>query len=224
MDVFFLDYDEPRSDENYQIVKKIIPFAQRIVTNLSISDSHKRCAQISFTNKFMVIDADNELLDFNFSEIADILSVKEKVFIFRSLNPVNDLEYGHGGVKIFDRNLFHNSDTVDFSTSFIDNVKIVYKTLSIHRFNSTPFHTFRTAFRECVKLSSEIIPNGNSKQNEERLDIWCSKFNNVEYVDYARYGALAGRDFGNRNKNNIHELKKINNFSWLCEQYEKLVR
>jgi hypothetical protein len=224
MDAFFLDYDEPKSDENYQTVKKIIPFAQRIITKSGISDSHKLCAQKSFTDKFMVIDADNELLDFNFSEIADVLSVKEKVFIFRSLNPVNDLEYGHGGVKIFDRNLFHNNDTVDFSTSFIGNIKIVYKTLSIHRFNSTPFHTFRTAFRECVKLSSEIIPNSNSKQNEERLNIWCSKFNNVENVEYAQHGALAGRDFGNRNKNDINELKKINNFSWLNEQYEKLVR
>lgn len=224
MDVFFLDYDEPRSDVNYQIARKIIPFTRRVVTNSSISDSHKKCADMSFTNKFMVIDADNEILDFNFNELSDILSVKEKIFIFRSINPVNDLEYGHGGVKLFDRNLFHNTDTVDFSTSFIGNVKIVYKTLSIHRFNSTPFHAYRTAFRECVKLSSKIIPNSNNKQDEERLDVWCSKFNNVENVDYVRYGALAGREFGNKYKNDIVELKKINNFKWLNEQYEKLAR
>jgi hypothetical protein len=220
---FFLNYDEPNANINFARARSIFPTIQLINTNKSIIESHKLCASNSFTDQFMVIDADNYLLDFSLSELYESTKLKDRVYVFRAKNPINDLEYGHGGVKVFQRSLFVDDDVIDFTTSFKGQIQIVKTVLSIHRFNSDPFQTWRTAVRECAKLSAGIIPNRNNIQDEYRLDVWCSKFNNVAYAEFAELGAKFGREFGNKNKDRPLMLKKINDFKWLKNSYEQMV-
>ena len=171
----------------------------------------------------MVIDADAVILDtFKLVNVYELVKDQNFVYIFTAYNPVNDLEYGHGGIKIFQKKYFTNTTSVDMSTSFVGKVKPVKLTLNIHKFNTTPFHTWRTAFRECVKLSSGIIENRNTLDDEYRLTQWCERFNNVNFAEFAKSGALAGREFGSKNKADEHTLKLINNFTWLKEQYEQV--
>ena len=217
MEKFFLKYDDPCGDENYWRAKQLIPDLQKVITNKSIQESHAHCASISLTDQFMVIDADAFLLDdFKMTEVYDLTKDQNFVYIFSARNPVNDLEYGHGGIKVFQYNLFGENKSIDFSTSFVGHVRSIKKTLNIHKFNTSPFHAWRTAFRECVKLSSGLIPNRNQHTDEERLETWCTKFNDVEYVDHVKDGALAGREFGRKKK----DLTVINNFQWLHDAYE----
>lgn len=225
MEKFFLTFDDPYATENFLRAKSFIPDLQQINTKMSIIDSHKMCGSLSLTNQFMVLDADAYLLDdFKMSEIYDITKDPNFVYIFSARNPVNDLEYGHGGVKIFQRKFFDDREVVDFSTSFLGKIRTVKKTLNIHRFNTSPFHSWRTAFRECVKLSSSTIINRNSLDDEYRLTTWCEKFNDVEHVELIKLGATQGRDFGNKNKKNLQELKKVNDFTWLRTAYEQVVQ
>ena len=223
MEKFFLNYDEPNADINFARAKSIFPTVQKLNTDKTIIESHKLCANKSFTDQFMVIDADNYLLDFSLSELYESTKLKDRIYVFRARNPINDLEYGHGGVKIFQRSLFVDNDVIDFTTSFKGQIQIVKTVLSIHKFNSDPFQTWRTAVRECAKLSAGIIPNRNNIQDEYRLDIWCSKFNNVKYAEFAELGAKFGREFGNKNKDRPLILKKINDFKWLKNTYEQMV-
>lgn len=224
MEKFFLAFDDPNVDENFDRAKLFIHDLQQINTKLSIVESHKMCGSLSLTNQFMVLDADAYLLEeFKMSEIYDITKDPNFVYIFAARNPVNDLEYGHGGVKIFQRKFFNDREVIDFSTSFLGKIRTVKKTLNIHRFNTSPFHAWRTAFRECVKLSSSTIINRNSIDDEYRLTTWCEKFNDVDYADFVKTGALQGRDFGNSNKHNPQELKKVNDFTWLKKAYEQVV-
>jgi hypothetical protein len=41
-------------------------------------------------------------------------------------------------------------------------------------YNVSPFQTWRTAFRECVKLYSNCITRSNPADNKEMLDKWLS--------------------------------------------------
>ena len=223
MEKFFLNYDDSNAEENFVKAKSVLPTIQRLNTITSIAESHKACASRSFTDQFMVVDSDNYLLDFSLNDVYDSVKEKNKIYVFRSKNPVNDLEYGHGGVKVFQRSLFVDKDVIDFTTSFNGHVHIVKKVLSIHKFNSTPFQAWRTAVRECAKLSSGIIPNRNNSEDEYRLDIWCSKFNNFENAEFVESGAKFGREFGPANKDRPLILKKINDFKWLKDKYEQMV-
>jgi hypothetical protein len=223
MEKYFLNYDDPSAEKNYLTAKHYVNDLQKIDSTESIHDSHRRCANLSFTNQFMVIDADAVLLDtFKLANIYDIVKDQSFVYIFSAYNPINDLEYGHGGIKIFQKKFFTAHDGVDMSTSFVGKVKSIKQTLNIHKFNTTPFHTWRTAFRECVKLSSGIIENRNVLDDEYRLTQWCEKFNNVNYAEFAKHGALAGREFGHSNKFDTNALKLINNFTWLTQHYEQV--
>ena len=215
MDKFFLVYDDPCADKNYKIADSKLKPVTRVDTKTGIHDSHAYCASRSLTHRFMVLDADCELLEgFSYKGLLKTLTDEPKVFVCRAINPVNNLVYGHGGLKIFDKRLFKNNNSIDMTTGF-DIVPLDYIS-NIHKFNTTPFHAWRTAFRECVKLSSGLIKNRNIKEDEYRLTQWCETFNDVLYVDYVKKGALAGRDYGYKN----NDLKNINNFKWLKERFE----
>ena len=71
-----------------------------------------------------------------------------------------DLEYGYGGVKLFPRaqliTLGH--ELPDFTTG-VAHYQPVSDVSNITRFNKDPYRTWRSAFRECVKLASKINPN-----------------------------------------------------------------
>jgi hypothetical protein len=235
MEKFFLSFDDPNTELNFQRAKEKIKDLRKVVSDKSIKQSHHLCASMSFTDQFMVMDADCVLLD-NFNLHDDVYSQitdQEKVYIFRARNPVNDLEYGHGGIKIFQRRFFNEESVIDFSTSFKDRLISVKKTLNVHHFNSSPFHAWRTAFRECVKLSSNLILKHSDqltthelKQQKEitdhRLTVWCEKFNEVEFVEYVKKGAIQGRDYGFNNSENFDSLMNINNFKWLMSQYDRI--
>lgn len=220
MEKFFLSYDDPNLKENFAFAKIKIADLTLFETSVGIAESHRLCGSNSLTNMFMVIDSDALLLDtFKISQVYDSIIDKSKMYIFSARNPINGLEYGHGAIKIFQKQFFTDLEVVDFSTSFFGKIEHVALTLNIHRFNSSPFHTWRTAFRECVKLSSATIKNRNKYDDEYRMAIWCEKANGNDFSQECLKGAQAGREYGTRFKDDFDNLKKINNFEFLKEQY-----
>ena len=86
-------------------------------------------------------------------------------------------------------------------------------------FNTDSFNTWKSAFRECVKLSSRLIEGQVNSETQRRLDVWCT----VAHGDYSQFaisGALAGRKYGQENAGNLPALALINDFSWLQLQFE----
>ena len=43
-----------------------------------------------------------------------------------------------------------------------------------------------------------------------------------EFGEYAIAGAIAGREYGETNKDNMEALNKINDFDWLDEQFRRI--
>jgi len=86
----------------------------------------------------------------------------------------------------------------------------------ITRFNTDAFSTWRSAFRECVKLTLN-----KDEESKSRLNTWLNTRGEENFTEYAVSGALAGNKFALANKDNLEELDKINDYSWLNEQYNK---
>ena len=170
---------------------------------------------------FWVVDGDAQILnDFEFDYIASDKHL-EHVHVWRSQNPINNLTYGNGGIKLLPRRLTVNMDITrpDMTTS-ISRHFIPMPTISnVTAFNTDPFNTWRSAFRECVKLSSKIIDRQKSTETDERLTIWCNKGADALFGEYAIRGANEGQYYGLENKGNINALKLINDFEWLKERF-----
>lgn len=224
LDVIFISYDEPNAEDNWNKVLAKCPFAQRVHGVKGIFEAHKEAAKLAQTDMFYVVDGDAELLpSFNFNYQPNIWN-RDMVHVWKSINPINDLEYGYGGVKLFPKHIIDNATTwgVDMTTSIGYKFKTMNTVSNITKFNTDPFGTWRSAFRECAKIAASIIKNQIVEEDDERLSKWCSDYGrDREFGDYAIQGARAGRKYGLDNKNNIEALKLINDRSWLKERYNE---
>ena len=217
-DVVFISFYENFADKNFEILqKRLNKSIQRVNGVKGIHKAHIQAATLASTRMFWVVDADAEIVpDFNFNYQV-IRHNQDSVFVWRSRNPINNLEYGYGGVKLLPKKLTLSMDITkpDMTTSISSKFVAVDEVSNITAFNTDPFSAWRSAFRECTKLASRSIQGQISEETSERLNGWCTLNDNAQYGFYAYMGALAGRRYGEKNASNPEALGKINDFTWL---------
>ena len=218
-DIVFISYQEPSADDNYAALKARFPITKHVNGIKGIHQAHIIAAKKCFTKMFWIVDADAIIMDnFNFDYVVPDHQL-DHVHVWRSLNPVNDLVYGYGGVKLFPRQMTIDMDIskTDMSTSISSKFIAVEEVANITAFNTNPFEAWRSAFRECAKLSSKTILRQNDEETKNRLNIWCTKGSERRCGDFAIAGANAGREFG---LSNMADISLINNFEWLQQQFD----
>jgi hypothetical protein len=221
-DIVFISYEEPNADKNYQDLLKLAPRANRVHGVKGIHNAHIAAAKLCKSKMFWAVDADAIIVD-NFTFDLQVPDADlGSVHVWRSQNPVNELVYGYGGLKLLPRQLTENMDTskTDMTTSISSQFKLMPDISNITEFNTDPYSTWKSAFRECVKLSSKLIDRQKDDETQERLTTWCTIGINKPFGKYALAGATAGKVYGKVNQGNFAALKKINNFEWLKEQYD----
>jgi len=219
-DIVFISYNEALADYNFKTLCDRFPIAQRVQGVKGIHQAHIEAAKVAVTKMFWVVDADARIVDdFKFNYDVDQYNL-ETVHVWQSRNPINDLQYGYGGVKLLPRQLTLDMDTntTDMTTSISKNFKAITQVSNITAFNSDPFSAWKSAFRESVKLISKVIDRNVDGETEQRLDVWCSKGADRPYGDFAIEGAQQGRKFGTENKD---KLNYINDFDWLKKHFEE---
>jgi cellulose synthase/poly-beta-1,6-N-acetylglucosamine synthase-like glycosyltransferase len=223
-DVVFISYGETNAEKNFELLKQKYPKAKRVDGVAGIHEAHIDAAKIATTDYFWVVDADSVLVDdFTFEFLVPFYE-KPKVRVWRSKNPVNGLIYGYGGVKLLPRfyTLHMKKNKPDMTTSISDLYEPIIKLSNITEFNTNSFSAWRGAFRECVKLASQIIDRQETSETNQRLSIWLTVGADKPYGKDAIAGAKAGKEYGLLNKNNITALKKINDYEWLKSEYDRL--
>ncbi len=222
-DIVFVSYKEPDCEQRFNKLKKQIPFIKRVHGVKGIHNAHIKAAELCDTNMFYVIDGDADILDtFSFDEnFKHNFNVSyDTVYVWHSINPINDLVYGYGGVKLLPKTLVLKMDqsSNDMTTSVSKNFCVVERVSNITAFNTDKFSTWRSAFRECAKLSSKIIDRQKEDETNERLKTWTTVGHDRPFGEYAMAGATAGMEFG---LSGGSDLRLINDFDWLRTVYEQ---
>ena len=109
-----------------------------------------------------------------------------------------------------------DTNTNDMTTSISKNFQVIDTHQDITAFNTDPFNTWKSAFRECAKLASKTIERQNEEETNERLKTWTTVGHDRQYGEYALAGATAGMEFGFSRRT---DLRLINDFDWLKEQF-----
>jgi len=222
-DVVFISYNEPNAEENYQNLLKKVPDAKRVHDVTGIHQAHIEAAKMCRTDMIWIVDGDAQIIeDFDFDYQVHRWE-KDIVHVWRSQNPINGLEYGYGGVKLFPRNMTINMDTTkpDMTTSISSKFKVVEQVSNITAFNTGPFEAWKSAFRECVKLASRTINRQQDDETESRLEIWKTVGADKQYGEYAIKGAIQGHEYGIKYKDNADALRFINDFNWLQKKFKE---
>ena len=156
---------------------------------------------------------------FDFSFVPDYLQ-QPKHYMFDCKNSMNGLQYGHMGIIMYNcqgiRDINRSGEWgLDYTLSFAhESVPI----LSCHGdFNTTPYHTWRTAFRECAKLAY-FESQDPSVDGDYRLRIWQTKAQG-KHQDWCLRGANDGVEFFRDCGGDLQILKKSFRWEWLREWF-----
>lgn len=219
-----MSYDEEYADAGYEKLLKLVPNAKRVHGVKGIANAWKAAADLSETDHFITMDADTELnKDFSFNA-PGFHEGDERIHVWRSLNPVNGLVYGHGSIHMFPKKLvqeFTNTDVVDFTLSVgTKGFNIQEECATVTKFNRSAHLTWRAAFREASKLASgtnNYVGTGdgwaaNEPVTASRLFVWCSIGIDAPFGWYCIDGARRGALHGFKYRNNPAKLAEISDY------------
>ena len=143
-------------------------------------------------------------------------------YIWDSINPVNDLVYGYGGVKLMPRQrlLEAAGSAIDVTTRVAEYVNVgVVSNVTV--FNTDPFSSWRSAFRECAKLASGAIRRDDPAARE-RLHAWASRGADRPFGRWCLQGADDGIAWASHADSTA--LARINDVDWLGRRFRALYR
>jgi hypothetical protein len=226
-DVIFISYDETNADENYEKLKAQLE--SNPYNNVSIKRLHgvegmdnalKRAAEMSETPWYFAVFAKTKVApEFKFNFNPDYWQ-QPKHYIFYSHNPMNGLEYGHMGVVLYNCNIVKNMTEFGIDYTMSAAHEVVPQISSIAEFNTTPYQTWRTAFRECAKLS-QFVDEQPTLETEHRLKVWTTRAEG-NHAEWCLRGANDGVKFYQAHKNNKAQLKNAFNWAWLQQYFDSL--
>jgi len=211
-DVVYLSYDEPNAEKNYADLCSKIPWAKRVHGVHGSDAAHKACAEISETDRLIIVDGDNvvnkDFLNQEFDIDASV-DMNKTVISWTARNIINGLVYGNGGIKSWPKNLVlkmktHENAAVDNIHAQVDfcwdvNYFHMPGCYSEIYNNATAQQAWRAGFREGVKMSLNEgikVPKENIKKlhwkNLHRLYVWLMTGADVQNGNWAIYGARQG--------------------------------
>ena len=213
LDIVYIDNGEPTADYNYlQLPHTTI--ANGIHRSTGVNGrvaAYQAAAQLSTTPWFFAVFAKLQVSErFDWTWQPDRLQ-EPKHYIFHALNPVNGLVYGHQAMIAYNRQLVLNNPGTGLDFTLDSAHEVVPIESGIAYYNHTPWMTWRTAFRECIKLRHSL-PN---VENEYRLNRWCADGNGVN-AEWSRCGAEDAVEYYDAVGGDFAELKKSYDWAWLA--------
>ena len=217
LDCIYLSYDEPQKEEFWLKIKNMVPWAKRVDSVKGSDAAHKAAGEASDTERFILIDGDNMPEESFFNIQLDFTDKDETFrkaqFRWKAVNSINGLRYGNGGMSSWTKTYVREMKThehqtegdvsriADFCLDSKDNLYwAMYDCYSTTYPNYTPFQAWRAGFREGVKMvldrgakpSVDQFKETVATRNLNNLTIWHNIGRDVEYGDWAIYGARLG--------------------------------
>ena len=215
LDIMFVSNGETGEQRRYDRLRQVAGRTVEWVRGINGRENAlRRAAELSTTEWFFCFPgklyADSQF-DFNFQPNR---SYEPKHYIFYAENPLNGLVYGHQAAVCYNRQLV--LDTIDYGLDFtMSKPHDIVPTISgIAEYNSDDIMTWRTAFREAIKLSID-----ESDESKARLNTWRS-FARGSYAEWSLIGAEDGVRYAESVNNLPGELMKSFEWSWLNQLFE----
>jgi hypothetical protein len=226
LDIIYISNGEPDAERWYEHLLKTVSAAnatnmvRRVVNVNGRTQAYQTAAQQSETPWFYAVFAKLEVVNsFDWSWQPDYLQ-EPKHYIFHSKNPVNGLEYGHMGVIAYNKQLVLDTHVpgLDFTLSRAH--AVIPRLSAVAHYNTTPELTWRTAFRECIKLYDDVNKTG-SVESQHRLETWLSEAVG-EHAMWSLLGARDAVDYWNTCEGKHEFLMLTFEWKWLSNYYAKI--
>lgn len=217
-DVIFLSNGESTADIHFYTLKNYCPYAIHVKGIQGREQSYKAMAKLSKTDWFFAVFAKlNVNSEFDWNWQPDRLQAP-KHYIFHATNCLNGLEYGHMAIVAANKNIILNQSEYDLDYTLGGSHSVIPINSGVAFFNDTEESTWRTAFRECVKLTNAISKNNLDLASFERLNIWLTQASG-SFDQWCLRGAKDGYDYAKKFEGDINSLKLTREWNWLHDYY-----
>lgn len=208
-DFVFLSFDEPNAEILYADLVNQVPWAKRVHGVKGFDSAHRACADASDTDFFVTVDGDNRIYPEFLDHEIDISDDQvDHAWTWAGRNHINGLVYGNGGLKLWSKSFVYGMNShenagdpakaVDFcwDRKYHDVLGCYSESIT----NASPYQSWRSGFREGVKMSLDQGKRVKPREfhdriwygNINRLCIWASVGQDVENGLWAMYGARLG--------------------------------
>jgi len=218
LDIIYISNGEPEAERWYthlaQTCKREV---KRVIDVNGRSAAYKAAAEISSTPWFFTVFAKLEVIsEFDWTWQPDWLQ-EPKHYIFNSRNPVNGLEYGHMGVIAYNKKLVLDTDNPGLDFTLSKAHAVVPHLSAVAHYNTTPELTWRTAFRECIKLKDDV-ERTDSVESTYSMETWLTQAKGL-YAESSLQGARDALEYYNDVNGDYTELMRSYEWEWLKDYY-----
>ena len=221
LDIVFVSNGEIVADQNYEHLEKTTNGLKNKIHRIDgingRTEALHAAAEASETPWFFCVPAKlfvNKKFDWNYQ--ADRLQMP-KHYIFNAYNPVNDLFYGHQSMVLYNKNLVLGNHGVGLDFTLDSPHMSVELNSGTVVGDTDEYSTWRTAFREAVKLK-KYSENGDDNARK-RLAVWTS-VGKGNYGEWSIKGALDGIEFYNEVDGELAKLRQSYYWDWLKTRFD----
>ena len=221
LDIVYISNGEPNEERWYEHLCYMSNTTAHWVRGVNgRTAAYQEAARCSRTPWFFAVFAKLEVLgsDFPwFTWLPDYFQ-EPKHYIFNSRNPVNGLEYGHQGIIAYNKRLVleNNNPGIDFTLSQAHEVVPILSGTA--HFNQSAWMTWRTAFREVVKLKHSMATEP-TLETEHRLNVWLTVAEG-NFAEYCLLGSNNAVEYYNEVDGDYERLKLSFEWAWLKQNFE----
>ena len=222
LDIVYISNGEPDEqrwyDELLSVTKKSAADIAWIRGVNGRANAYKAAAAASATPWFFAVFAKLQVSsEFDWSWQPDYFQ-EPKHYIFNSRNPVNGLEYGHQGMIAYNKRLV--LETVDSGLDFtLSKAHEVVPLLSgVAHFNQNPWMTWRTAFREVIKLK-QFQSETPTVETAHRLKVWLNKAEGL-HSEWCLRGSADAVEYYDSVEGDFSKLMLSYEWNWLQTYYD----
>jgi hypothetical protein len=218
LDIIYISNGEPEAERWYtHLAQTCRRSVKRVIDVDGRSTAYKAAAELSSTPWFFAVFAKLEVNPkFDWTWQPDWLQ-EPKHYIFNSRNPVNGLEYGHMGVIAYNKKLVLDTDSPGLDFTLSKAHAVVQRVSAVAHYNTTPELTWRTAFREVIKLKDDVERTG-SVESIYRMDTWLT-VSDGDHAEFSLLGAADAVDYYNKVDGDYTELMRSYEWEWLKDYY-----
>jgi hypothetical protein len=216
LDIVFIDNGEPNAEENWKVLEWAYkhPRTNRLHRSSGVNGrvaAYQAAAKLSTTPWFFAVFAKLHI-DNNFDWAWQPDRLQEpKHYIFHAYNPVNGLTYGHQAMIAYNKELVLNNPGTGLDFTLDSPHEVVPILSGIAHYNDTPWMTWRTAFREVLKLQASLP----DVENEYRIKKWRENTSSKNSIWSVR-GASDAIEYYTSVGGELTELRKSYDWEWLA--------
>ena len=222
MDIVFLSNGETGAEENWEHLQRITKNIPNRVVRVDGVDgrvqAYHASAEASETPWAFTVFAKLKVSPkFDFNWQPDRMQ-QPKHYIFEAKNPVNGLVYGHQAMIAYNKELTLANYGYGLDFTLDDEHASVPLLSGIAQYNTDEFSTWRTAFREVIKLLCD-----DTEISKTRLDAWLNEADPKQpFFQESIKGAIDGEEYFNEVDGDFEKLRLSYEWEWLKERYEEV--